>query len=772
MHVPAPTLPALVPSREAAFRQAAWSLASGAPVVITGAEGSGRTTFGQLLLHARAAAGRIVHRITGAEALAQVPFAALAALAAQMPGLIAEAAEAETITALAAKGLDAPRTILVDHAEHVDPESAAALVHLHPGIELIIATTGLAELPVDFIRLAYSDAAHHAQLEALTIDDARVLVVDLLRAPVNASTLNRLFNLSGGNAMYLRELVIDAAQHRHLPILNGYHTLTVGWEPSGRRLLDLITARLAEQPEHLRDTLELLALTGPLPRSLAERLCDAAPLKAAIAEGLLTVSAANRTRDIAQSFDGSGAQQVNEHAGAMVQLGPGLSPELVRAAASPFAIERHAQRLAEPLAKESLPTATRLHLEATLSPDRDAAGTVDPAATEHLRRTAWRITERTRQGCPGDAVQDFADLVGTDHWHAAGPDAQTLSIQAMFLAMMAEGSLPSAFDEHFTEINWHDVSLDHAVFLTGRADLFLELGNAAEARELCSQSLGLLSMQDRTDLTGFTSGIAAVASALLGDLNAAEQQYREFRAASETSGGIARPEVERLTLLVVHELQGESAASAQLTRLRERAADSGEALIEMRLLHDAWRLRLVSDGSQSAHLDELARIAGTVQGTFAAVLARYADAFRELMTGERVEGASRVEDLVLEHLSAGRALFAGEVAARAAELASAQGDRKRAHALLLLFAKATPMLEGVNTPSLGRARIDPDLLSEREVEVCMAALDGRTNPEIAAELFLSPRTVEGHLQRAYGKLGIADRRQLLPQSGSAGARLA
>ena len=106
------------------------------------------------------------------------------------------------------------------------------------------------------------------------------------------------------------------------------------------------------------------------------------------------------------------------------------------------------------------------------------------------------------------------------------------------------------------------------------------------------------------------------------------------------------------------------------------------------------------------------------------------------------------------------------MAARAAELASASGDRKRAHGLLSLFAQATPMLEGVNTPSLGRARIDIGLLSEREAEVCAAAVEGKSNPEIATELFLSPRTVEGHLQRAYAKLGITDRRQLLPPSST------
>jgi DNA-binding NarL/FixJ family response regulator len=115
------------------------------------------------------------------------------------------------------------------------------------------------------------------------------------------------------------------------------------------------------------------------------------------------------------------------------------------------------------------------------------------------------------------------------------------------------------------------------------------------------------------------------------------------------------------------------------------------------------------------------------------------------------------DNSVLEALGAGARSYLTKDADRthiAQALRAAAGGLSvldpRAHATLLAAAAAPAGPE----PAPGPA---PDGLTQREVEILGLIARGLTNPEIAANLFLSNHTIKTHINRIFAKTGSRDR---------------
>jgi DNA-binding CsgD family transcriptional regulator len=167
------------------------------------------------------------------------------------------------------------------------------------------------------------------------------------------------------------------------------------------------------------------------------------------------------------------------------------------------------------------------------------------------------------------------------------------------------------------------------------------------------------------------------------------------------------------------------------------------------------------------HLGEFARASGTdwalgIEARCRALLSDGPDA--EAGYRDAVERLGRIRIRVA--LARAKLLF-GEWLRSEGRRAEARDQLRAAHQMFLdlgmeAFAERTRTeLTAAGESARGRPVETLGDLTPQEAQIARLAAERRTNPEIGAQLFLSPRTVEWHLRKVFAKLGVSSRRELI-----------
>ncbi|WP_150117055.1 helix-turn-helix transcriptional regulator [Arthrobacter sp. ERGS1:01] len=356
----------------------------------------------------------------------------------------------------------------------------------------------------------------------------------------------------------------------------------------------------------------------------------------------------------------------------------------------------------------------------------------------------------TALGRPAEGMARAGQALAIPQWE--GHDV--FFLPEMILGRALTASLAAgAWDEVESVLRATEVDLGPAIVSFGgsanvaRGMILLRQGKISDALEALLPGIEALAVSDPQHLAGYGTAMAFYSAAVLGRKAEAERLHGLYR---ESTGMYVVTTHERAYLAAgLGHLRGDGAG--RLMAVAATAAAAGHHLAELNAL------ALAMDFDAVAVLPKLKAAAGLVDGRWSAALADFAKA----MTAS--DGAVAVD--------AGERLLAARMFAHAAavfrhgislSIHDRQGTLAQAArtGLAAAAAELAPSALAAAAPVQVQVPAVPDDLTTREREVSRLAATGLTDKDIAEQLQVSVRTVEGHLYRSYAKLGIAGRSEL------------
>ena len=426
-------------------------------MAVFGEAGVGKTRLVSEAVESHRAGGVAVEWVRATEAAREIPLGSFAHLlspaedAVQRDDLLHSA-----LSRLRVRAGERDFLLAVDDGQLLD-EVSVALLHLavtQTRIRVLVSVRTGEPLPAGLVGLWKDEHLARIDVAPLSRDATEELVLAVLGEHAPASVVDRIWRLSRGNALFVRELVRAAVERQ---AGGGGRAGVAGGRPGGRRIVlpaegsrerlrELVEERLRLLEPGWRAALEMVAVGEQVPLEAAERLAAAEDIEALEDRGLIEV----------------------------VDAGPAAPAGLVQ--------------VAHPLYGEVLAGALpRLRRRAVL---RDLVGAVE--GVEHfdrLRLATWWL----ESGTPGDAEQLLGlarEAMGRlDHRlaerlaRAAGGTERADAGLVVGEALSGQGRLAEA-EAVLAELRPTDPEQRARIAIARASELFLHLDRSGEAFEV------------------------------------------------------------------------------------------------------------------------------------------------------------------------------------------------------------------------------------------------------------------------------------------------
>ncbi|MEM8618599.1 MAG: LuxR C-terminal-related transcriptional regulator [Actinomycetota bacterium] len=212
--------------------------------------------------------------------------------------IAATASLADPIAAIGSIDQHRRTRVVVDDIHLLDDDSAALLHGLVTARRIDLIATMRSGEPTSsaIVALWKDDHVERFDLDDLPRDDVDELLDRVLDAPIAAGTRSRIWELTRGSPMLLRELLRAAIEEHSLALVDGMWCMDAS--PQAVRLDEIVAERLADLNTAAREIVEIVALGEPLGVDLLLRHQPIDALADAEASGLIEVVQDGMRRDV------------------------------------------------------------------------------------------------------------------------------------------------------------------------------------------------------------------------------------------------------------------------------------------------------------------------------------------------------------------------------------------------------------------------------------------------------------------------------------------
>ncbi|GAB90023.1 helix-turn-helix transcriptional regulator [Gordonia rhizosphera] len=272
--------------------EAALSAPADCGILICGPEGVGKSRIVREALSAVSSKGGETHWTAGTSAARDIPLGAFSAWV--PPGVSDTVAVLQgVIEALTAASSGIGVVVGVDDVHLLD-DLSAFVVHqiVARGVAKVVLTArDGAPLPAPIQEIWKAGGFDRLDLAVLTQNDIGELLLSTLKVPVDADATRRLWQLTGGNVLYLRNIVEHEVAAGRMVLCDGYWQW-IGEPGISPGLVELIETRIGTLPEPVGEVIDVVAVAEPIELAALTRITDATAVEEAETRGLISVEPA------------------------------------------------------------------------------------------------------------------------------------------------------------------------------------------------------------------------------------------------------------------------------------------------------------------------------------------------------------------------------------------------------------------------------------------------------------------------------------------------